>query len=47
MTPSGWKWALLVWGYALAWVVINDLVKLAAYRIFDASGPGLLRLRHR
>jgi len=47
MTPIGWKWALLVWGYALAWVLINDLVKLAAYRIFDASGPGLLRLRHR
>jgi len=47
MTPIGWKWALLVWGYALAWVLINDLVKLAAYRIFDASGPGLLKLRHR
>ena len=47
MTPIGWKWALLVWGYALAWVLINDLVKLAAYQIFDASGPGLLKLRHR
>jgi H+-transporting ATPase len=45
MTPIGWKWARFVWGYAQAWVLINDLVKLAAYRIFDATGPGLLKLR--
>lgn len=35
MTPLGWDWALMVWGYALAWFFINDLAKLAAYRIFD------------
>lgn len=35
MTPLGWGWALMVWGYALAWFFINDLAKLAAYRIFD------------
>ncbi len=46
MTPIGWSRALLVWGYALAWVIINDQVKLAAYRIFDHSQPGLLRRRH-
>jgi H+-transporting ATPase len=46
MAPIGWKWALFVWGYALAWFLINDLVKQAAYRILDASGPGWLRLRH-
>ncbi len=35
MTPLGWGWALFVWGYALVWFVLNDRVKLLAYRIFD------------
>jgi H+-transporting ATPase len=35
MTPIGWGWALFVWGYALAWALVNDRVKLLAYRIFD------------
>ena len=35
MTPLGWDWALFVWGYALAWFLVNDRVKLLAYRIFD------------
>ena len=35
MTPLGWGWALFVWGYALAWFLVNDCVKLLAYRIFD------------
>jgi H+-transporting ATPase len=35
MTPLGWGWALFVWGYALAWFLLNDRVKLLAYRIFD------------
>jgi H+-transporting ATPase len=43
MTPIGWKWALLVWGYALAWFLVNDQVKLLAYRIFDPGQPPLLR----
>ena len=41
MTPLGWGWALFVWGYALAWFIVNDRVKLLAYKIFDplvASG---------
>jgi H+-transporting ATPase len=42
MTPIGWGWALLVWGYALTWFVINDFIKRAAYRIFDRQSPGLL-----
>jgi H+-transporting ATPase len=42
MAPVGWGWALLVWGYALAWFLLNDQVKLAAYRIFDWHEPGLL-----
>jgi H+-transporting ATPase len=41
MAPIGWQLALFVWGYALAWFVINDRVKLLAYRIFDRS-PALL-----
>jgi H+-transporting ATPase len=35
MKPLGWGWALFVWGYALAWFLLNDRVKLLAYRIFD------------
>ena len=31
MTPLGWGWALFVWGYALAWFLVNDRVKLLAY----------------
>jgi len=35
MTPLGWGWAAFVWGYALAWFLLNDRVKLLAYKIFD------------
>ncbi len=35
MPPLGWGWAIVVWVYALAWFLINDQVKLLAYRIFD------------
>jgi H+-transporting ATPase len=34
MAPLALKWAALVWGYALFWFVINDFVKILAYRIF-------------
>jgi H+-transporting ATPase len=37
MTPLGWGWALFVWGYALAWFLLNDRVKLLAYRVFDPA----------
>ena len=40
MTPLGWGWALFVWGYAVAWFLVNDRVKLLAYRIFDAAKSG-------
>jgi H+-transporting ATPase len=33
MTPLGWGWALFVWGYALAWFLVNDRVKLLAYQV--------------
>lgn len=35
MTPLGWGWAAFVWGYALAWFLVNDRVKLLAYRLLD------------
>jgi H+-transporting ATPase len=37
MTPLGWGWALFVWAYALVWFLLNDRVKLLAYRIFDPA----------
>ena len=41
MPPIGWGWALAVWGYALAWFLVNDRVKLAAYRVLDPQQPVL------
>ncbi len=35
MPPLGWKLALVVWVYALAWFLVTDPVKLLAYRLFD------------
>ena len=37
MTPLGWGWALFVWVYALAWFLVNDQVKVLAYRILDPN----------
>ncbi len=31
MPPLGWTYAGLVWAYALAWFVIEDLAKVATY----------------
>ncbi|MDR4462183.1 MAG: plasma-membrane proton-efflux P-type ATPase [Nitrospirales bacterium] len=42
MTPLGWGWALFVWGYALAWFLLNDRVKLLAYQVFDPTASPLL-----
>ena len=42
MTPLGWGWAAFVWGYALVWFLVNDRVKLLAYRIFDPTKAPLL-----
>ena len=33
ITPIGWEYALWMWAYALTWFVINDAVKVAAYKI--------------
>ncbi len=37
MSPIGWRWAGFVWVYALAWFLVNDRVKLLAYRIFGSA----------
>jgi H+-transporting ATPase len=45
MTPLGWAWAAFVWGYALVWFLLNDRVKLLAYRILDpVKGQDAFRL---
>ena len=35
VTPLWWGWAAMVWGYALAWFLLTDPVKLLAYRVLD------------
>jgi H+-transporting ATPase len=33
ITPIGWKYALMIWIYAIAWFVINDMVKVYLHRL--------------
>jgi H+-transporting ATPase len=47
MPQIGWDWALFVWGYALVWFLVNDRVKLLAYRILDTAELPLLFERAR
>ena len=42
ITPLGWGWVLFIWGYALAWFLVSDRMKLLAYRIFDPTEAPLL-----
>ncbi|WP_431237187.1 plasma-membrane proton-efflux P-type ATPase [Mycolicibacterium aichiense] len=35
MTPLGWRWAAVVWVYAIVWFLVEDRVKLLAYRWLD------------
>jgi H+-transporting ATPase len=35
MTPLGWGWAGFVWIYAICWALVNDRIKLLAYKILD------------
>jgi H+-transporting ATPase len=42
MAPLGWTYAGIVWGYCLGLFLIQDRVKLLAYRIFDRQHSGLL-----
>ncbi len=42
MTPLGWGWAAAVWGYAFAWFLVNDQIKMLTYRFLrrDQTGEG-------
>jgi H+-transporting ATPase len=40
MAPIGWRWAGIIWLYALAWFVVNDLVKRAAYSLLSHEKAG-------
>jgi H+-transporting ATPase len=42
MTPLGWKYAGVVWAYAIIWALFTDRLKLLAYRILDPSALPLL-----
>ncbi len=35
MSPLGWGWAAVVWGYALFWFLVEDRVKLVTYAWLD------------
>ncbi|MBX6421640.1 MAG: plasma-membrane proton-efflux P-type ATPase [Nevskia sp.] len=39
ITPIGWRYAGLVWGYALIWFLINSGFKILAYRLLEHRGP--------
>ncbi|HHM05115.1 MAG TPA: HAD family hydrolase [Gammaproteobacteria bacterium] len=38
ITPIGWEYALWIWLYALVWFLINDAVKIYAYRLLRREG---------
>jgi H+-transporting ATPase len=38
VTPVGWTYALWMWVYALAWFIVNDIVKAAVYRLLRSGG---------
>ena len=40
MTPLGWQYAGIVWGYCLGFFIIQDWVKLASYRILGEEHSG-------
>jgi len=35
MAPLGWRYAGIVWGYALVWFLLNDRIKLLTYWVLD------------
>jgi H+-transporting ATPase len=39
VTPLGWKYAGMVWAYALAWFLFTDPIKLLAYKVLDETKP--------
>ena len=52
MAPVGWAWTAASWGYAFAWFLVFDAVKLLLYRLLDPQrtvihGARYLRRWHR
>ncbi len=37
ITPVSWRYAAYLWAYALAWGVVNDIVKVATYRVLRGT----------
>ena len=35
MAPIGWRYAGLIWAYAIAWFLINSVCKVVAYRLLE------------
>lgn len=33
LNPIGWKYAFIIWGYALSWFVINDFIKIWTWKV--------------
>ena len=33
LSSIGWGYALWIWAYALVWFLVNDVVKMGAYRM--------------
>ena len=39
ITPIGWRYAGVVWAYALIWFLLNSGCKVIAYRLLNHRGP--------
>jgi H+-transporting ATPase len=46
MTPLGWTYAGLVWGYALVMFIIQDRVKFFGYSVLGEKHSGWFGKRH-
>jgi len=38
ITPIGWKWGLIVWGYALVWFLFSVVIKMLVLRFYRKKG---------
>ena len=38
ITPIGWKWGLIVWGYAFVWFLFNDVIKMLVLKFYRKKG---------
>ena len=39
--PVGWVKALCIWGYAIAWLLLLNVIKVISYRIMERTGFGI------